>query len=255
MKQKVFISFITVTKNNMEGLDSTLSSYVSFFDEREEIRCELIVVDGGSVDATDMVVKRYEKYITNYQSEADFGIYDAMTKGVNRCNGNLVCFLNAGDTLISEGMKSYIRSSDSLNNCYFAKATWDGGDRMKHRVLSFKPKLLRMPNHQTMIFPKWFLLKHPFSANYPISADLDQKLTAYDLGILVERCYTVVNSEPGGLSTQYKNLNQLLCRANEHAAIAKSRFGIHWGILNYIKIVVMHGLPMVFRASSPRSIV
>lgn len=90
----VRISVITVVKNAAHELPETLQSvfgqgYQNF---------EYIVVDGGSDDGTIDIVKSYGDAI-KYVCEPDEGIYDAMNKGIAIASGDVLYFLNAGDTL------------------------------------------------------------------------------------------------------------------------------------------------------------
>ncbi|SRR5581483_5600658 len=59
---------------------------------------ELLVVDGGSDDATLVVLKKHEPHL-RWISESDDGVYDALNKGIARTTGRYLYFLGAGDTL------------------------------------------------------------------------------------------------------------------------------------------------------------
>lgn len=83
-------SIITVTKNNLRGLNATWGSVKaqSFKDY------EWIVIDGLSDDGTKDLLSTLPAHTL---SEADNGIYDAMNKGAGRARGDYIIFLNAGD--------------------------------------------------------------------------------------------------------------------------------------------------------------
>lgn len=90
------VSVVTVTFNNLVGLKRTESSL-----ERQGVEFEWIVVDGGSSDGTVEFLKSSElgpKWI----SEPDYGIYDAMNKGLGIATGDHVLFLNAGDYFVGD---------------------------------------------------------------------------------------------------------------------------------------------------------
>ena len=96
------ISIITINYNDKEGLLRTFKSIksqcVSLF--------ELVVIDGGSTDGSKKIIKEYESYIDYWVSESDFGVYNAMNKGIERATGEYVLFLNSGD---------YFYNDDSLS--------------------------------------------------------------------------------------------------------------------------------------------
>lgn len=85
------LSIITITYNNLEGLQRTLASVrqQTFHDY------EHIVVDGASTDGTPAYLATIN---VRYVSEPDKGIYDAQNKGIALAQGDYCFFLNAGDT-------------------------------------------------------------------------------------------------------------------------------------------------------------
>ena len=72
------LSIITVNYNDAEGLERTIQSVISqtFHD------FEFIIIDGGSMDNSVDVIKKYEKHIDYWVSEHDGGIYSGMNKGL-----------------------------------------------------------------------------------------------------------------------------------------------------------------------------
>lgn len=95
------ISVVTVNLNNKDGLEKTIRSVV-------EQTCfsdiEYIVIDGGSTDGSVDVIKQYNYKISHWVSEKDNGVYNAMNKGVDLCNGEYVLFLDSGDYLSSNNV-------------------------------------------------------------------------------------------------------------------------------------------------------
>lgn len=56
---------------------------------------EYIVIDGGSTDGSESIIKNFEPNISYWVSEADHGIYHAMNKGVAQAHGEYCIFLNS----------------------------------------------------------------------------------------------------------------------------------------------------------------
>ena len=89
------ISIITVSYNAVKVIEQTISSVVNLnFDDYE-----YIIVDGGSTDGTIDVIKNYKDKITQWISEPDKGIYDAMNKGAYIAKGEYLIYINAGDQI------------------------------------------------------------------------------------------------------------------------------------------------------------
>ena len=63
---------------------------------------ELIIIDGGSTDATVWILQANQSKIAAWISEPDQGICDAWNKGIVRAKGDWICFLGADDYLWDE---------------------------------------------------------------------------------------------------------------------------------------------------------
>lgn len=88
------VSIITVNYNDAIGLQKTLESIHKAI---QNIKVELILIDGGSNDGSIDIIKSFESIITYSVSERDHGVYDAMNKGIIKSTGDYILFLNSGD--------------------------------------------------------------------------------------------------------------------------------------------------------------
>ncbi len=61
------------------------------------VSTEIIIVDGGSPDATVSIAQRFSAPNLTIISEPDRGIYDAINKGISRAKGGLIGVLGADD--------------------------------------------------------------------------------------------------------------------------------------------------------------
>ncbi|NLK45926.1 MAG: glycosyltransferase [Treponema sp.] len=102
----MFLSIITINRNNAAGLKKTLDSVAS-----QSCRdFEHIIIDGASTDNSVEVIKEYVaspagKNVSYWVSEADSGVYNAMNKGIKYLgNSDYVLFLNSGDWLVDENV-------------------------------------------------------------------------------------------------------------------------------------------------------
>ena len=92
----LLFSIVTIHFNDLEGLRRTADSIMGQTDRKA---FEWIVIDGGSTDGSVAYLESLGDQIDVLVSEKDGGIYDAMNKGLDRCSGVYVWFMNAGDTI------------------------------------------------------------------------------------------------------------------------------------------------------------
>lgn len=87
------ISVVTVVYNGDRYLEQTILSIINQTYEN----IEYIIVDGGSIDGTLDIIRKYAERIDYWVSEPDNSIYDAMNKGIELAGGELIGLLNADD--------------------------------------------------------------------------------------------------------------------------------------------------------------
>jgi glycosyltransferase involved in cell wall biosynthesis len=78
-------------------------------------RIEHIVMDGGSTDETVEILKKYEKrYRLRWFSEPDEGQTSAVNKGLKKCNGDIIGWLDSDDVYFDKNCISYIVNTFSI---------------------------------------------------------------------------------------------------------------------------------------------
>ena len=110
------ISLISVTRNDAEGLQKTLTSVT----EQVFKDFEYIVIDGGSTDRSIELIREFEDGIDSWSSEPDSGIYNAMNKGIAAARGEYLLFLNSGDHLLNRhSLEKSVRWLGNHDLCCF----------------------------------------------------------------------------------------------------------------------------------------
>ena len=104
------ISIITVSFNSSKTIKDTLQSVRD--QSYQEI--EHIVVDGASKDGTQEILKNHKNGLSALIIEPDYGIYDAMNKGIRSAKGDVIGFLNADDCYVSN--KVLEKVADAFKN-------------------------------------------------------------------------------------------------------------------------------------------
>lgn len=100
MTAQPLFSVVTPSYNQVDFIEDTLRSVR----EQSYRNLEHVVIDGGSDDGTIEILESYadEEYFT-YVSEPDDGQADALNKGFDEINGEVVGWLNSDDVLFDTG--------------------------------------------------------------------------------------------------------------------------------------------------------
>jgi glycosyltransferase involved in cell wall biosynthesis len=87
------VSIITIVYNNRATFEDSVKNVLS----QSYNQIEYVVVDGGSNDGTIDIIQAYRERISQWISEPDQGIYDAMNKGIRMASGEVIGFLHSSD--------------------------------------------------------------------------------------------------------------------------------------------------------------
>ncbi|PZA09405.1 hypothetical protein DNX69_25250 [Rhodopseudomonas palustris] len=87
------ISIVTPSLNQGRFLQDCIDSIRA----QQWPNLEHFIIDGGSTDDTMEIIRRNADHLTGYVSESDKGAADAINKGLARCTGDIVAWLNADD--------------------------------------------------------------------------------------------------------------------------------------------------------------
>jgi len=173
------ISIITATYNSYPNILSMLKNIQS----QSYPNIELIIIDGGSTDGTIEEIKKCN-FVTDYISELDQGIYDALNKGLKLASGQIIGFLHSDDVFANNNIVSEIvnqfknkKIAGLYGDLQYVKKKNTNEIIRNWKSCNFYAGLLKkgwMPAHPTLFLRKEVYTKHGnFNLTYKISADYD----------------------------------------------------------------------------------
>jgi hypothetical protein len=87
------LSIVTPSFNQGEFLEECIDSILG----QNYPNLEYVIMDGGSTDNSVEIIKKYEKYLTYWQSGPDGGQYAAVNEGFRKTSGEVMAWLNSDD--------------------------------------------------------------------------------------------------------------------------------------------------------------
>ena len=140
------VDVVTVTRNDLSGLQRTARSVQA----QQHPRLNWVVVDGASTDGTPEWLRREHGDDVDWTSEPDRGIYDAMNKGLARCTGEYVLFMNGGDSFATpDSLGALVAAADAAGSWAYGATDMheeddEGGALETHRFVPFSARRLTL---------------------------------------------------------------------------------------------------------------
>lgn len=210
-------TIITVCYNAEKSIRQTMKSVLS--------QCytdmEYLIIDGKSSDNTFHIAEKIQrenkdKDIQIY-SEKDFGIYNAMNRGIVRAAGDYVIFLNSGDVFCDNMVlkqASHIIKQNGYG-IYYGVAYKVCKSRNIGKIdygSDKRPDLMKLlnafaPNHQATFAPLSCMKRFYFDESYKYCADLDWIIRCYKHGIrLINMGFPICRFDLSGVSCKTEGI-------------------------------------------------
>lgn len=103
------LSIIIPNYNYGAFLEETICSVVN----QNYPNLEIIVIDGGSIDNSVDIIKKYQSSINYWISEKDEGQADAINKGLKVATGEYVAYINSDDVYLPNAFHSIFNDAKS----------------------------------------------------------------------------------------------------------------------------------------------
>lgn len=229
-KENILVSIITVCYNSAKTIEGTLQSMLA----QTFRQYEYLIIDGASRDNTLEIIKSYEPQFQGrlkWISEPDFGIYDAMNKGIQMAEGELIGIINSDDSyqpMALEVMVQRYRELQKEHVILYGFQRNMEGDKEKSVVL-FHHMFL---DDQMITHPTCFVSKSVyrdlggFDTTYKSSADYEFMLRVFhDRRVHFEPVYEIIaNFQTGGMSSSETGYRETARLQYQYHSISHFRY-------------------------------
>ena len=245
------ISIITATFNCRDTILDTINSIRN----QDYTNIEHVIIDGNSSDGSVDIIKALLTESSLFLSEADFGIYDALNKGISLSTGNVIGFLHSDDIYSSNDVLGRVASifHDPSVCAVYGNLNYVSRNDLSKVVRRWRSSdfvigsLSRgwMPPHPTLFVRRdWYIKFQGFDRQYRISADYDCILKFFSdpffKSIYIDK--DLIKMRLGGISNN--SLHNLFCKSREDWRILRN-FG--FGYLQAIRALTFKMLRKVFQ--------
>ncbi len=214
------VSIITICYNRVKTIEKAIQSVLS--QDYEDI--EYIIIDGKSKDGTQQIIEKYRNQITNYISEPDNGMYEAINKGLAIATGDIVGLMHSDDEFYDNNVISKIAEVFKASN--LTEGVYGDGIYISN---DDKEKIIRnriggefsidkiengwLPLHPTVYIKKNLIEKYGnYNLQFKIASDTEfllRYLYKYHIKMTYVNAY-FVKMRIGGLSTSRKRAFEVL---------------------------------------------
>ena len=205
------ITIITVCYNRVLTIENAIKSVLA----QSYPNVEYIIIDGNSTDGTKEIINSYGNKISQFVSEPDNGMYDAINKGLKLATGDIIGLMHSDDefydtTSISKIVAHFIYDKHTEgvygNGIYISN---DNKERLVRNRIggAFSLKKVKsgwLPLHPTVYLKKEIIDKYGFyNLDFKIASDTEFLLRyLYKYKIKMNYInYYIVKMRMGGMST------------------------------------------------------
>ncbi|TDX12617.1 glycosyltransferase family 2 protein [Flavobacterium sp. S87F.05.LMB.W.Kidney.N] len=214
------ITIITVCYNRKNTIEKAIKSVLS----QNYHDVEYIIVDGNSTDGTKEIISSYSDKITQFISEPDKGMYDAINKGLKLATGDVIGLMHSDDEFYDKKALTRIAArfeyEPNIDGVY-GDGVYVSNDLQERLIRDriggvFSIKKVKegwLPLHPTVYLKKSIIDKHGlYNLDFKIASDTEfllRYLYKYKIKMSYIDSY-IVKMRMGGMSTSFKRAFEVL---------------------------------------------
>ena len=187
MKNNIYLSIITLSKNDNKQFLRTLKS---IFSQNNIVNIEWLIIDGSNKEIQESKNKLIKKIThnnnvlikhVNSNKNGIYGIYPCMNYGKKIAQGKFIIFLNSGDEFFNEDSLDILLKNvfkvNSYKSLIFGQANIIASQKINWFFPGERLKNIKIwlnffePNHQAMIISKELAEIYDFSLKYGLISD------------------------------------------------------------------------------------
>jgi len=214
------ITIITVCFNRKATIEKAIKSVL----EQNYHDIEYIIIDGNSTDGTQQIIESYRDRISQYISEPDKGMYDAINKGLKLATGDVIGLMHSDDEFYDKKAVQRIAARfdyDANIEGVYGDGVYVSNDKYERLIRDriggvFSLKKIRggwLPLHPTVYLKKSVIDKNGlYNLDFKIASDTEfllRYLYKYKIKMSYINSY-IVKMRMGGMSTSLKRAFEVL---------------------------------------------
>lgn len=214
------ITIITVCYNREATIEKAIKSVL----EQNYHNIEYIVIDGNSTDGTKEIIESYRDKISQYISEPDKGMYDAINKGLQLATGDVIGLMHSDDEFYDKTAVKRIAARfdfDSTIDGIYGDGVYVSNDKQERLIRNriggvFSIKKVKsgwLPLHPTVYLKKTIINQYGlYNLDFKIASDTEfllRYLYKYKIKMSYINTY-IVKMRMGGMSTNAKRAFEVL---------------------------------------------
>jgi glycosyltransferase involved in cell wall biosynthesis len=157
------VSIVTPSFNQADYLEQTIQSVLA----QDYPWIEYIIIDGASTDGSVEIIERYAGRLAWWVSEPDRGQAEAINKGLQRANGEIVAWLNSDDLYLPGAVSravAALQANHALGLVYGDALTIDAQGRPIHSLVFGEWGLEELIRFRIICQPAVFMRRLPYDA-------------------------------------------------------------------------------------------